>query len=109
MGTGGDAQATFDDLVDDLTDAVSGNELASALSEDLGVVLDKDAFVAPTTFIETELKISTPAPTPNRFPRPVAEEDNFTRNIIIAISVTLVAICTFSMVGYYYLKQLENA
>ena len=59
----------FAEVVADLTEAVTGEDspLASALAEDLGVpvVLDTDAFVAPTSFTQAEIKVSTNAPTLN--------------------------------------------
>lgn len=58
----------------DLTQAVTGDDspLAAALAEDLGVpvVLDTDAFVAPTTFTQAEVKVSTAAPTSSPAVRP---------------------------------------
>ena len=65
--TGSSAAQVFGEVVADLTEAVTGDDspLAAALAEDLGVpvVLDTDAFVAPTTFTQAEVKVSTNAPT----------------------------------------------
>ena len=65
--TAASADEVFTALVADLTQAVTGDDspLAAALAEDLGVpvVLDTDAFVAPTTFTQAEIKVSTNAPT----------------------------------------------
>ena len=65
--TGSSASQVFSEVVADLTQAVTGDDspLATALAEDLGVpvVLDTDAFAAPTTFTLAEVKVSTNAPT----------------------------------------------
>ena len=61
--------ATFANLVEDLTEAVTGDDspLAAALAQQLGATLDTEAFSAPTTFVEVDIKVSTHAPTPDRF------------------------------------------
>ena len=64
---GSSATAVFARAVADLTQAVTGDDspLATALAEDLGVpvVLDTDAFVAPTSFTQLEIEVSTNVPT----------------------------------------------
>ena len=60
--TGETAIGTFAELVEDLTEAVTGDDspLAAALTQELGATLDKDAFVAPTGFAQVELKVPSP-------------------------------------------------
>ena len=57
----------FAELVEDLTEAVTGDgsPLAAALSQELGATLDTEAFVAPTTFVEVDIRVrvSTSSPT----------------------------------------------
>lgn len=64
---GATASDAFEELVEDLTEAVTGNDspLATALFEELGATLDTTAFVAPTTFDLVDIKVSTSAPTLN--------------------------------------------
>ena len=61
--TGESPNSVFTDLVADLTEAVTGPLLAAELTKELGVTLDADAFVAPTSFVQMEIKVSTAAPT----------------------------------------------
>ena len=60
--TGESPNSVFTDLVADLTEAVTG-PLAAELTKELGVTLDADAFVAPTSFVQMEINSSAPSPT----------------------------------------------
>ena len=59
-GTGATPTDTFNELVTDLTAAVTDSTMAARLAQALGVWLDVNAYVAPTTFVYKIIQISTP-------------------------------------------------
>ena len=63
---GATASDVFTSLVSDLTQAVTGNDspLTAALAQAVpAATVDTSAFVAPTSFTEAIIKVSTHAPT----------------------------------------------
>jgi len=104
---GSSATAVFAEAVADLTQAVTGDDspLATALAEDLGVpvVLDTDAFVAPTSFTQATIKVSTNAPT--LYPTFRTVDSSLNIAIIAATAaVTAVALCVAGIGWFQYMK-----
>ena len=102
---GSTASSTFTALVQDLSVAVSDNSLSTAIYDNLGTTVDVGAFVAPASWVNVQIRVTSHAPTSSpTIDRPKDYAMSSLIITLVAVGITLILMCLIGVQVWVKLK-----